>query len=109
MAETIDSPPVICTCERSRFLQFKSSSDFVCTEETTRSSETHELSGYRLYAVEQWLLNEFLAHWVLVERTDRKEDKILVSSYWQSVDSTTAQVNAWHSIFVTAEISEGMV
>jgi uncharacterized protein YoxC len=106
MSDLGGQPAQIASLERERFQQFKSAADLICTEECRESTAAHWLKGYRAYAVEQWLLSDRQAYWVVAERTSRDEDAICVGTFFQSLDSSAAQVQAWHDVFVTASTSD---
>lgn len=106
MSDLGGQPAQIASLERERFQEFKSAADLICTEECRESTVPHWLKGYRAYAVEQWLLSDRQAYWVVAERTSRDEDAICVGTFFQSLDSSAAQVQAWHDVFVTASTSD---
>ena len=106
---SFDAPPHIAVCERDRFAQSRSAADLICTDDAGDDGSVHWLSGYRCYAVEEWLLDWSQPFWVVVERSTRDDDRIAVATFAQSVDSTASQVSAWHDIFVAASNTEGIV
>ena len=82
-------------------------------------SECEELSGYKLYAVEEWIFDPGQMLWTLAEFTGKEEDKvkfwrekiniqILVNVLRPNLNMSSSQIKYIHSVFIKPNI-EGVV